>query len=149
MNLRLATALLFVIVFVVAACSPTASTGSDSDTAADTPLMGRPGTYQAMSVDELADILATQPDTYNILNVHIPYAGEIAGTDANVPYNDLDALMATLPDKNVPVIVYCRSGSMSEQAARRLLAQGYTQVWDVSGGMNAWQASGRDLMDNQ
>lgn len=149
MNLKFVSLLLLALVFVAAACSPTPSTGGNADSAAVTSLAGTPGTYQTLSVDELADILASQPDTYTILNVHIPYAGEIAGTDANVPYNDLEALVAALPDKDAPVILYCRSGNMSEQAAHDLLAQGYTQVWDVSGGMAAWQASGRDLIDTQ
>jgi len=45
------------------------------------------------------------------------------------------------------VILYCRSGNMSEQASRALVEQGYTQVWDVPGGMVAWQNSGRKLID--
>lgn len=149
MKTKRAVLLLLAIVLVAAACSPAPSTSANPDAAVATPLAGTPGTYQTLSVDELANILANQPDAYTILNVHIPYAGEIAGTDANVPYIDLDALMAALPDKNAPVILYCRSGNMSEQAAHDLLAQGYTQVWDVSGGMAAWQASGRDLIDTQ
>ena len=68
-------------------------------------------------------------------------------TDAFVPYDDLDALTAALPDKNAPIILYCRSGRMSEEASLALLDLGYTQLWDVPGGMNAWQASGRDLID--
>ncbi|GAB4576479.1 MAG: hypothetical protein Kow0077_32980 [Anaerolineae bacterium] len=101
--------------------------------------------YRTISVDELAGILASEPDAYTVLNVHIPYAGEIEGTDAHVPFNDLEALMAAIPDKDAPVVLYCRSGNMSEQASRALLAQGYTRVLDVPGGMNAWEASGRTL----
>jgi rhodanese-related sulfurtransferase len=36
---------------------------------------------------------------------------------------------------------------MSRQASVALIQQGYTQVWDVPGGMIAWQASGRELID--
>ena len=79
--------------------------------------------------------------------MHIPYAGEVPNTDANVPYNDLDALMAALPDKDAPIVLYCRSGNMSQQASEALLAEGYTQVWDVPGGMNAWQGINRELID--
>jgi len=35
---------------------------------------------------------------------------------------------------------------MSEEASRALIELGYTQVWDVPGGMNAWQASGFELI---
>jgi len=105
------------------------------------------GEYQTLGIDEFANIVENRADEYLIINVHIPYAGEVSNTDANVPYNDLDALTAAIPGKDTPVILYCRSGNMSEQAAHALIEQGYTQVWDVPGGMVAWQASGRELLD--
>ncbi|MCL4880485.1 MAG: rhodanese-like domain-containing protein [Anaerolineae bacterium] len=104
------------------------------------------GVYQTLTIEEFASILDTQPDQYTIINVHIPYDGEVQGTDAHIPFNDLDALTTALPDKNAPVILYCRSGNMSEQASRQLVQLGYTQLWDVPGGMSAWQASGRELL---
>ena len=55
--------------------------------------------------------------------------------------------MSILPDKDAPIVLYCRSGSMSEQASRELIERGYTQVYDVPGGMNAWRSSGRDLVN--
>lgn len=105
------------------------------------------GDYRTLSIDEFADIVENRADEFQIINVHIPYAGEVANTDANIPYNDLDALTSAIPSKDAPVILYCRSGNMSEQASRALIEQGYTQVWDVPGGMAAWQSSGRDLAD--
>jgi rhodanese-related sulfurtransferase len=105
--------------------------------------------YRAMSVDEFASILETSDSAYTIVNVHIPYEGEVPNTHMSVAYNDMDALTAALPDKNAPIILYCRSGRMSDIATRALVEQGYTQVWDVTGGMNAWTASGRELMFTQ
>jgi len=98
-----------------------------------------------MSIDEFASAL-DQPDIYTVINVHIPYEGEVPNTDSNVPYNDVDALMAALPDRNAPIILYCRSGRMSEEASRVLVGLGYTNVIDVPGGMNAWTTSGRELL---
>ncbi len=105
------------------------------------------GEYQTLSIDEFADIVENRADEYLNINTHIPYAGEVANTDANIPYNDLDTLMAAIPSKDTPVILYCRSGNMSQQAAHALIEQGYTQVWDVPGGMVAWQESGRALLN--
>ena len=105
------------------------------------------GEYQTLSIEEFAEIVDERADEYQIINVHIPYAGEVPNTDANVPYNDLDALMAALPDKDAPIVLYCRSGNMSQQASEALIAHGYTQVWDVPGGMNAWQSIDRELID--
>ncbi len=90
--------------------------------------------------------LANNPDV-TMVNVHIPYEGQIAGTDLSVPYNKTEELLASLPkDKNAPVAVYCRSGGMSAVAARALVAAGYTNVYDLSGGMIAFEKSGNTLI---
>jgi rhodanese-related sulfurtransferase len=38
-----------------------------------------------------------------------------------------------------PVIVYCEAGSRSVQAVKQLKAQGYTSVFNLSGGLTAWR----------
>ncbi len=143
-----------VLTLALAACgsdnddkSPEVKTDNTAQNEATT-LESEPGQYQTLSIDEFADIVENQANDYQIINVHIPYAGDVPNTDANIPYNELDALTAAIPSKDSPVILYCRSGNMSEQASRALVEQGYTQVWDVPGGMAAWQASGHSLIDN-
>ncbi|TGE35576.1 rhodanese-like domain-containing protein [Desulfosporosinus fructosivorans] len=42
-----------------------------------------------------------------------------------------------LPDKQVTIFVYCRSGNRSGAAVKRLLKQGYTSVFDL-GGIIRW-----------
>ena len=42
-----------------------------------------------------------------------------------------------LPDLNQEILVYCRSGKRSEQASRKLVALGYTNIYDF-GGINTW-----------
>jgi len=113
-----------------------------------TPAAQSEAVYRAMSVDQFASILESTDKPYTIVNVHIPYEGEVPNTDLQVTYNDVDALLSALPDKNAPIILYCRSGRMSDFATRALVEQGYTQVWDVTGGMNAWTDSGRELLFN-
>ena len=46
---------------------------------------------------------------------------------------DADAAAAVAPDKDEPVLVYCRSGVRSAEAAAKLEALGYTQVYDFGG----------------
>lgn len=101
--------------------------------------------YQTMSIDAFAAAL-DQPDAYTVVNVHVPYEGEVPNTDLQIPYNDIDALTAALPNRNTPIILYCRSGRMSQEASEVLLGLGYTNISDVPGGMNAWTASGRELI---
>jgi rhodanese-related sulfurtransferase len=42
-----------------------------------------------------------------------------------------------LNDADMPIMVYCQSGARSSQAARRLSALGYTQIYDL-GGIHRW-----------
>lgn len=123
-----------------------ASTSNDNQSATT---LDQNALYQTMSIDDFASVMADTDRAFTVVNVHIPYEGEIEGTDYNVAYNDLDALTAALPDRDAPIILYCRSGNMSEQAAHDLADLGYTQIYDVPGGMNAWQSSGRTLIDTQ
>lgn len=54
----------------------------------------------------------------------------------NVPLDDiLSNKGLDLLEKDVPIIVYCRSGSRSAEAMDVLLASGYTYVFDL-GAMN-------------
>ena len=58
---------------------------------------------------------------------------------ANLPWNSgvLQARVAELPtDANI--VVVCMSGGRSHQAASFLDGQGFTNVYDMQGGMNAW-----------
>lgn len=131
------------VAIVASACVST----NDATRAVPTEEMSSVAMYRTMSIDELASVMADEDRIYKVVNVHIPYEGEIEGTDYNIAFNDVDALTTALPDKDAPFILYCRSGNMSEQASRTLVDLGYTRVYDVPGGMIAWQSSGRTLVD--
>jgi len=55
--------------------------------------------------------------------------------------------LAELPPRETKIVLYCRSGSMSAIAARALVAAGYTKVWNLDGGMNAWRALGYPVVE--
>ena len=44
-------------------------------------------------------------------------------------------------DKEKPYIVICRSGARSTSAAKYMLAQGFTKVYELRGGLNSWKKS--------
>lgn len=100
--------------------------------------------YQDISVDDLVGML---PDkAFTLLNTHVPYAGDIPNTDLSIPFDQLFENQDKLPaDKDAPIVVYCRSGSMSTNAAETLVQLGYTNVMEVDGGMNAWTQIGQVL----
>ncbi len=41
-------------------------------------------------------------------------------------------------DKNEPVFLYCKMGGRSNRAAQLLKDQGFTKIYDYSGGYNDW-----------
>ena len=137
--------LISIIAVIVVGCSPEQQAVPITSAPSDIEATQAKAVYQTLSIDEFMTVVDNQVDEYTIVNVHIPYAGEVPNTDANIAYNDIDALTSAFPDKDVPIILYCRSGNMSEQATRQLVDLGYTHVYDVPGGMNAWQSRGREL----
>ena len=65
--------------------------------------------------------------------------GHIAGAK-HVPLSQFDPENKELAKvKELPVAVYCKNGTTSAQAAKRLLKAGFTQVYWLGGGLAAWQ----------
>ena len=60
-------------------------------------------------------------------------AGHIAGAILIPNETILDEQPALLPDLDAEILVYCRSGNRSAQSANKLLAMGYTNVYDFGG----------------
>ena len=48
-----------------------------------------------------------------------------------------DAAEGALPNKDQPILVYCRSGNRSKQASQTLADLGYANVVEF-GGINSW-----------
>lgn len=73
-----------------------------------------------------------------LLDVRTPEefaAGHVPGA-VNIPVQVLATRMNEVP-KNRPVVVYCRSGVRSANAAKMLSDAGYTKLYDL-GGMSNW-----------
>jgi len=116
-----------------------------SGAAGQTVVQGRGGTWTDVTADRLATMMGSKD--FTLVNVKTPYIGEIDGTDLYIPYEQLSARAAELPaSKDAKVLVYCRSGVQSAQAAQALLYLGHRNVWNLDGGMNAWTSSGRTLV---
>jgi len=125
---------------LLAACSGSAApTPVDEVIGQEVPFSG--GTYTDISVAELQTLL-TEMD-FVFVNVHIPFEGDIPNTDLSIPFDEMEANLNQLPtDKDAKIVLYCRSGNMSSVAATDLVSQGYTDIWNLSGGFNAWKAAG-------
>jgi rhodanese-related sulfurtransferase len=106
------------------------------------------GSYTDVSVTGLAAIL--QKKDFPLINVHIPYEGEIEPTDLFIPYDEIERHLDQLPtDKSDRIVLYCRSDRMSGIAARTLVKLGYTDVWNLDGGMTAWEAAGYPILEKE
>lgn len=93
--------------------------------------------YKSLTVQDFDKQL--EKKDFFLLDVHIPQQVRIEKTDAFIPYNEIESQLKKLPqDKNVKIVVYCRSGSMSRAAAYILAQQGYTNVYDLTGGKEAY-----------
>lgn len=103
------------------------------------------GSYRRISAPQLADML--QHKDFVLINTHIPYEGEIDATDIFLPYNQIGEQLGQIPaDKQAKILLYCRSGRMSAIAAETLVKAGYTNIWDLQGGMVAWQKAGQPII---
>ncbi|MDO8451846.1 MAG: rhodanese-like domain-containing protein [bacterium] len=85
--------------------------------------------------------------SFTLINVHTPYEGEIPGTDGFIPYDEIPSNSGVLPeDKNAEIILYCKTGRMSEEAVGTVKKLGYTNVRHLKGGMDAWTKIGGTLL---
>ena len=104
-----------------------------------------PGELRLVSVQEGAEIQAEPPSDLVILDVRTPEEfaeGHLEGA-VMIDFYDLDFAdqLAEL-DPDVPYLLYCRSGNRSGQTLALMEELGFTDVADVDGGINQWQAAG-------
>ena len=95
--------------------------------------------YRQITMDEAVTMMDEEND-YIILDVrtpeefserHIP--GAICIPNETIGKEEI----TQLPDKVQLILVYCRSGNRSKQAAEKLAALGYTNIVEF-GGINDW-----------
>ena len=97
-------------------------------------------TYRQINMDEAVEMMAGESD-YIILDVRRPdefAAGHIPNA-INVPNETIGtAEIPELPNKAQLIMVYCRSGRRSKEAAEKLLKLGYTNIVEF-GGILDWK----------
>ncbi len=126
---------MFLVLFSILSCTPQTS-------------LTHPVTN--LSPQEAQALLETKDRIHLfVLNVHTPYEGKIAGTDAIIEdWENLAAHTGQLPqDLHQPLFVYCRTGRMSTSAAAQLQDMGYKNIYHLRGGMVSWDQAGLPLID--
>ena len=96
---------------------------------------GSKGNYRQISMDEAVEMMKKESN-YIILDVRSPdeYAlGHIPGA-INVANETIGtAEISELPNKAQLILVYCRSGRRSKEAAEKLVKLGYTNIVEFGG----------------
>jgi len=62
-----------------------------------------------------------------------------------IPIDQLMQRLGELP-KDRPILVYCTVGARSSQVLRYLAGQGYPEVYNLYGGLSAWQLRGLPVL---
>ena len=111
-------------VLLLSACSPTESTAK----------------YRSITMEN-AVVMMMMEQNYILLDVRTAeeYAeGHIPGA-INIPNEDIsDKRIKELPDKGQLIMVYCRTGRRSKEAAEKLAKLGYVNVIEI-GGIEDWK----------
>lgn len=124
-------AILTLFVLILTSCTP------------ESPIDDSGSPYVDISVETLAGMMEERPESFLLINTHIPDEGDIPGTDLSMPYNEIPAFIDQLPaDKDAEIVLYCRSDNMSRSAAQELAELGYTNLKNLDGGFVAWRNAG-------
>lgn len=135
-KLKLHLMLFGIGVLLLTACQPYANLGREGN------ING--GDYRIVSVQELQSMLESKD--FMMINVHIPWEGDIPQTDLRLAYDQIDQNLDQLPEKkNTMILVYCLTSGMAKKAIATLVGQGYTNLWMLEDGTTAWIEAGLTL----
>ncbi|HKP54561.1 MAG TPA: rhodanese-like domain-containing protein [Chloroflexia bacterium] len=138
-----------VALMALAGCGPEAAGVSPTSTANVVSVGSRietpDGAYTNLKPSELKQMLENK--SFFLVDVHTPHEGRLPKTDARVVFDQVEQNISTFPaDKGAQIVVTCQTGSMSAEASKTLVRLGYTNVYNLDGGMVAWKAAGYELI---
>lgn len=95
------------------------------------------GTVRQMTVQQLKAKL-DGGDAFDLIDVRTPGEREVALIEGSRPFDP--PTMAELQGKarDTTLVFHCKSGQRSQQAAEHFVALGFTEVFNVTGGIDAW-----------
>ncbi len=79
-------------------------------------------------------------DAFFLLDVREYHEYLVSNIDGHhIPYNDLESRLGEIDEhKDKDVVVMCRSGNTSKDAAKILINSGFENVFSLEGGMKKW-----------
>lgn len=104
-------------------------------------------TKQTISVEEFDQKLSAATNV-QLIDVRTPEeytSGHLKNAlNADFRSDSFEGQLGKL-DKTKPVLVYCHSGRRSASAASKMQDMGFTQVYDMDGGIPNWSNKGKPL----
>ena len=98
----------------------------------------RVGEYRKITAEQAYEMMNTQEVVIVDVRTQSEYDEGHIQNAVLIPNETIGSEPPTnLPDKNAIILVYCRSGRRSEEAARKLVNLGYVIIYDF-GGINDW-----------
>ena len=90
-------------------------------------------------------------DTITVIDARSPaaFAAEHIPGAINIPRGLLEFKLsndAQLAERTLKLVLYCKNSGRSALAADALREMGYRNVLSLAGGIEAWQAAGRELL---
>ena len=105
-----------------------------SKTKKDTEDMTAKAAYHKLSAEDAYEMMVSQEVVVVDVRTRAEYDGGHIENAVLVPNESIGSEMPeTLPDKEATLLIYCRSGRRSKDAAQKLLALGYQSVYDFGG----------------
>jgi monothiol glutaredoxin len=92
---------------------------------------------QPMSVGELKEALDAH-EVLELLDVRTPEERAIAAIPGAVLLNEEEAARIEALPRDVKLVLHCHHGGRSQQAAEQFIALGFSHVFNVIGGIDAW-----------
>ena len=105
--------------------------------------------WDRVSVDEFANAIENNPDGF-LLDVRTTSEwnsdGYIEGAKL-IPHSDIESRQDELPsDKDDLIMLYCRSGNRSQDAAQTLIDLGYSNIIELEVGITGWKENGNEVV---
>lgn len=104
------------------------------------------GAYSNLDPEGLQELLGGSPLLIDVRTDREVERGLIAGA-RHIPLHMLPARLDEIAQDRT-VVIYCQSGVRSAQASNFLANNGWSQVYNLAGGLSAWIARGYPVAQN-
>ena len=92
--------------------------------------------YHKISAEDAKEMMDTQDVIIVDVRTQDEYNEGYIENAILIPNESISGAPSELPDKDAVILIYCRSGNRSKQAADKLVALGYTNIYDFGGIMD-------------